>query len=142
MKPFIKAIFCLSAIWFSSYAIGQAQIVVNPDGSHSVVIGNIVVNPNGTHSVIMGNIVVNPNGTHSVLIGDPPANQDGNNTFFRHNSGGEDISYRRSRNLASRSETWFEYRQSRLVRKKNRQKARAARRLLVKGNLVVTEEPR
>lgn len=52
-------------------------IIVNPDGTHSVVHGEgdikILVNPNGTHSVIMGSgtsqIIVNPDGTHSPIVG-------------------------------------------------------------------------
>nr|MBI1229109.1 hypothetical protein [Cytophagales bacterium] len=52
------------------------SVVVNPDGTHSVVIDNgstkTIVNPNGTHSTIIGSgttrTIVNPNGTHSTLI--------------------------------------------------------------------------
>ena len=54
---------------------GVHKVIVNPDGTHSVVVGlgtnNILVNPDGTHSQIIdhGNskIIVNPNGTHSIL---------------------------------------------------------------------------
>ncbi len=54
------------------------SVIVNPDGTHSVVLGQgdnkVVVNPNGTHSVIMGSgtsrIMVNPDGTHSQIIGE------------------------------------------------------------------------
>lgn len=71
--------------------ISQAQVVVNPDGSHSVVHGSVIVNPDGTHSTIHGNVivnsdgtystihgpvVVNPNGTHSILVGSATSNAD------------------------------------------------------------------
>jgi len=54
------------------------SVIVNPDGTHSVVIDHgvhkVIVNPNGTHSVAVGsgssNILVNPDGTHSQIIGD------------------------------------------------------------------------
>lgn len=59
-------IICFIAI---TCLVNGQGIVVNPDGTHSVVHGNIVVNPNGTHSVVHGNVVVNANGTHSVLVG-------------------------------------------------------------------------
>jgi hypothetical protein len=57
-------------------AYAQHTVVVNPDGTHSVVIqtGNMitVVNPNGTHSTAIqtGNFitVVNPDGTHSTAM--------------------------------------------------------------------------
>lgn len=55
----------------------QAQIVVNPDGSHSVVHGSVAINPDGTHSVIHGSVVINPNGTHSILVGSNILNPDG-----------------------------------------------------------------
>jgi hypothetical protein len=72
----MKRVFLLLAaiiIAFGSYA----QVIVNPDGTHSVVHGDVVVNPNGTHSVIHGNVVVNPNGTHSVIHGNVIVNPDG-----------------------------------------------------------------
>tara|TARA_R110002020_G_scaffold436722_1_gene646871 strand:+ start:6504 stop:6887 length:384 start_codon:yes stop_codon:yes gene_type:complete len=55
---------------------GVHKVIVNPDGTHSVAVGlgtsNILINPNGTHSQIIGNrnskIIVNPNGTHSILF--------------------------------------------------------------------------
>lgn len=54
---------------------GVHKVIVNPNGTHSVAVSsgtsNIVVNPDGTHSQIIGNgnskIIVNPNGTHSIL---------------------------------------------------------------------------
>lgn len=54
---------------------GVHKVIVSPDGTHSVVVGtennNILVNLDGTHSQIInqGNskIIVNPNGTHSIL---------------------------------------------------------------------------
>jgi hypothetical protein len=44
-----------------------AQIIVNPDGTHSVVHGDVIVNPDGTHSVRHGNVIVSPNGRHSTV---------------------------------------------------------------------------
>ncbi len=54
---------------------GVHKVIVNPNGTHSVAVssgtGNILVNPDGTHTQIMGEgnskIIVNPNGTHSIL---------------------------------------------------------------------------
>lgn len=67
----------ISVLFFfvGCYAIAQS-VIVNPDGTHSVIINNgntsTVVNPNGTHSTLFNNgntsILVNPNGTHSTVI--------------------------------------------------------------------------
>ena len=54
---------------------GVHKVIVNPNGTHSVVVGSgtsqIIVNPDGTHSPIVGNgntkIIVNSNGSHSIL---------------------------------------------------------------------------
>lgn len=70
------------AIGLAASEIATAQVIVNSDGTHSVVHGNIVVNPNGTHSTIHGNIVVNPNGSHSVIHGNILVNPDGSHTIF------------------------------------------------------------
>lgn len=157
MKSFIKGAFCLSVIWFSNSAIGQAQIIVNPDGTHSVVTGNIVVNPNGTHSIIAGNIVVNPdgthsvmagnvvvnpNGTHSVLTGKTPADPGGANTILQGDSDDENTSRIRTGSSVNGIRTWLEYRQARSARKEERQKARAIRRLMTKENRADTERPK
>ena len=52
--------------------IGQT-VVVNSDGTHSVIVGNVIVNPDGTHSTIHGSgntkVVVNSDGTHSTVHG-------------------------------------------------------------------------
>ena len=56
-------------------AIAQS-VIVNPDGTHSIVINNgstsTIVNPDGTHSTAINHgstsIIVNPNGTHSSVI--------------------------------------------------------------------------
>ncbi|MGV3706361.1 MAG: hypothetical protein ACO1NU_13380 [Arcticibacter sp.] len=157
MKSFIKGVFCLSVIWFSYSAIGQAQIIVNPDGTHSVVTGNIVVNPNGTHSIIAGNIVVNPdgthsvvagnvvvnpNGTHSVLTGKTSADPGGANKMLPDDSDDENTSRIRTGSSVDGVRTWLEYRQSRSARKEERQKARAIRRLTAKENSGDTESPK
>ena len=59
---------------YSAYA--QHTVIVNPDGTHSVVINNgttsTIVNSNGTLSIAINNgntsTIVNPYGTHSVVI--------------------------------------------------------------------------
>lgn len=63
----------------------NAQVIVNPDGTHSVVHGNVVVNPDGTHSPIHGNVIVNPNGTHSVVQGNVIENSDGTHSTIPNN---------------------------------------------------------
>lgn len=70
----------LVVLFFAMLSSGlyAQSIIVNPDGTHSVVHGHgdnkVIVNPDGTHSVIMGSgsskIMVNPDGTHSLIIGD------------------------------------------------------------------------
>jgi hypothetical protein len=67
MKPFMKSFLLFIAICLACAELGKAQVIVNPDGTHTVVTGNVIVNPNGTHSVLNGNILVNPDGTHSVI---------------------------------------------------------------------------
>ncbi|MEJ7559563.1 MAG: hypothetical protein WKF66_14740 [Pedobacter sp.] len=52
---------------FAFIKSGMAQVIVNSDGSHSLITGNVVVNSDGTHSILNGNILVNPNGTHSLI---------------------------------------------------------------------------
>lgn len=64
----------LAAVTLITAGVTQAQIAINADGTHSVVMGNIVVNPNGTHSVVMGNIAIAPDGTHSIIVGKTPSN--------------------------------------------------------------------
>ena len=72
MRRILLSLLCMVSL--SAYA--QQTIVVNPDGTHSVVINNgnsaTIVNPNGTHSTAIHNgnssIIVNPDGTHSVVI--------------------------------------------------------------------------
>ncbi|MBX0292338.1 hypothetical protein K3G63_17965 [Hymenobacter sp. HSC-4F20] len=57
-------------------AQAQTSVVVNPDGTHSVLhqtgSSAVLVNPNGTHTVVPNvesnpTVIVNPDGTHSVL---------------------------------------------------------------------------
>ncbi len=93
----IKSILCTILVLFLTHHKGQAQVVVNSDGSHSVVTGNVIVNsdgshsimsgnvivnPNGTHSVIAGNVIINPNGTHSVIAGNVLVNPDGSHSIL------------------------------------------------------------
>lgn len=67
----MKNLFVLALGVFALPTLGQ-QIILNPDGTHSVVHGSVIVNPNGTHSTIhqasQHTVVVNPNGTHSTMI--------------------------------------------------------------------------
>ena len=72
MRRILLSLLCMVSI--SAYA--QHTVVVNPDGTHSVVInsGNstTIVNPDGTHSVVInsGNstTIVNPYGSHTVVM--------------------------------------------------------------------------
>lgn len=54
------------------WGVARAQIAINPDGTHSVIMGNVAINPDGTHSMVLGDILVNPNGTHSMIVGKTP----------------------------------------------------------------------
>lgn len=55
---------------------GATKTIVNPDGKHSTVIDNgstkTIVNPNGTHTTVIDHgfikTVINPDGTHSLII--------------------------------------------------------------------------
>lgn len=133
LKGLIKAVICLTVIWFSSLAVGLAQIVVNPDGTHSIVAGNVAINPDGTHSVIMGNIAINPNGTHSVITGNIIVNPNGTHSVLVGGSQEENTSYMRPKKSGYKSITWSEYREARLARKEARRERRAARRLMIQG---------
>lgn len=79
----LMLLFVALGLLCSNKAIGQ--IVVNPDGTHSVVSGNVIVNPNGTHSIVTGNVVVNPNGTHSVIHGNILVGPNGSHSVMHGN---------------------------------------------------------
>ena len=72
MRRILLSLLCMVSL--SAYA--QHTVVVNPDGTHSVVINNgntsTIVNPDGTHSTAINNgnstIIVNPDGTHSTAV--------------------------------------------------------------------------
>ena len=72
MRRILLSLLCMVSL--SAYA--QHTVVVNPDGTHSVVINNgntsTIVNPNGTHSTAIHNgnttTIVNPDGTHSTAV--------------------------------------------------------------------------
>ncbi|MBE9462747.1 hypothetical protein ACFP1I_09070 [Dyadobacter subterraneus] len=73
MKKYWISIFLITSS-IVTYAQG---IVVNADGTHSVVINSgttgVIVNSNGTHSTVVNSgsnvsTIVNPNGTHSTAI--------------------------------------------------------------------------
>lgn len=74
-----QLLFILLVVFTASYGQG---VIVNPDGTHSVVTGSIIVNPNGTHSTIHGSVVVNPNGTHSILTGSTLINPNGTTSIL------------------------------------------------------------
>ena len=90
----MKQIFLSLLFLFAMSNLFAQNIVVNPDGTHSIVIDNgttkTIVNPNGTHSTVIDNcstkIVVNPNGTHSILVGNgrikTVVNPDGTHSVF------------------------------------------------------------
>lgn len=61
---------------FATIAAFAQSVVVNPDGTHSVLIDHgggtsIAIHPDGTHSVVVNHgavdIVINADGTHSVV---------------------------------------------------------------------------
>ncbi len=81
MNKYFSIVLCVP-LWLACTQNGNGQVIVNPDGTHSIVTGNVIVNPNGTHSVIHGNIIVNPNGSHSVIHGNILVGPDGSHTFF------------------------------------------------------------
>jgi hypothetical protein len=72
MKQMLTFLF----ITFISYGAFAQSVIVNADGTHSIIIDNgatkSIVNPNGTHSTIIDNgatkTIANPNGTHSIII--------------------------------------------------------------------------
>lgn len=84
---FFILIFCVSA----------QTIVVNADGTHSIVINNgatsTVVNPDGTHTTVINNggtlTIVNADGTHTTVIHNGTTstivNPDGTHTTVVHN---------------------------------------------------------
>ena len=63
-----------------SHSVVHGDVIVNSDGSHSVKHGNVIVNSNGSHSVVHGNVLVNPDGSHSVKHGNVIVNPDGSHT--------------------------------------------------------------
>lgn len=75
-----KFIFILSLAAIACGANGQTVVVVNPNGTHSIMIEpaqpglpGIIVHPNGQHSAVYNvgvhAIAVGPDGRHSVLVG-------------------------------------------------------------------------
>lgn len=78
---FLLMIWC---IIFVTDVIGQT-VVVNSDGTHSVIHGNVIVNSNGTHSTIHGNVIVNSDGTHSTVHGNVIVNPDGTHSTVHGN---------------------------------------------------------
>ena len=98
--PTMKKLLCSLTFMFFILCCALAQsVIVNPDGTHSILFDNgatsTLVNPNGTHSVIFNNgntsTVVNPDGTHSTIFhnGDVSTmvNPNGtHSTIFHHGS--------------------------------------------------------
>lgn len=82
MKKYFSVILLCAPLWFAGTQIAHSQVIVNPDGTHSVVTGNVIINPDGTHSVLVGNVIVNPNGSHSVIHGNILVGPDGSHTFL------------------------------------------------------------
>lgn len=107
MKPFMKPFLVSIAICFACAQLGKAQVIVNPDGTHSVVTGNVIVNPNGTHSVIHGNVIVNPNGTHSVLHGNILVNPNGTHSVIPITASSGNLLHNSSGNLNNQFGQWF-----------------------------------
>jgi hypothetical protein len=69
----------LIKFFFISFFIGMVclvngqTVVVNPDGTHTIVLGSVIVHPNGQHSVVhttgAHSVVVGPDGRHTVIVG-------------------------------------------------------------------------
>ncbi len=74
MKNILVACFIL----FTSNAM--SQVIVNSDGSHTIVSGDVIINPDGSHSIKSGNVIINSNGTHSIISGNTIINSDGSHT--------------------------------------------------------------
>ena len=55
----------------------HAQVIVNSDGSHSVIHGNTIVNSNGSHSIVHGDRIVHSEGSRIVVYGNVTVNSDG-----------------------------------------------------------------
>jgi hypothetical protein len=68
----INLLFIFLFVVMAGKAAGQT-VIVNPDGTHTIVTGNVIVHPNGTHSVIHkagdNSVIVGPDGRHTVVIG-------------------------------------------------------------------------
>ena len=88
MNKYLSITLLCAPIWFTCIEKAEGQVVINPDGTHSVVTGNVIVNTDGTHSVITGNIVVNPNGTHSVIAGNVLVSPSGTHSLISDNISG------------------------------------------------------
>lgn len=88
------AVYQWAFVVFLSVTTTYGQVIVNPDGTHSVVHGSVIVNPNGTHSVIHGSgsnaVIVNPDGTHSVKHGSVIVNPNGTHSTI-HKTGANTI---------------------------------------------------
>ncbi|RZJ86909.1 MAG: hypothetical protein EOO20_17255 [Chryseobacterium sp.] len=85
MKKHLSLIIISGLLCLASSTVAFSQVVVNSDGTHSIVTGNVIVNPNGTHSVITGNVIVNPNGTHSVIHNNVIVGSDGSHSVIHGN---------------------------------------------------------
>lgn len=87
----MKKIFAVSLFLFFCVK-GYGQIIVNADGTHSILTGSHIINSNGTVSVQHGShivnsdgtvsvqhgsVIVNTNGRHSIILG--PPKEDNNN---------------------------------------------------------------
>jgi predicted aconitase with swiveling domain len=79
----MKKVILLAALAVMSAISANAQVIVNPDGTHSTVHGKVIVNPDGTHSTVHGKVIVNPDGTHSTVHGKVIVNSNG--THFTNN---------------------------------------------------------
>jgi quinol monooxygenase YgiN len=85
MNKYIGAILLCASICLAGLEQAHSQVVVNPDGTHSVISGNVIVNPNGTHTVVPGSVIVNPDGTHSVPTGNVIVNPNGTHSVITGN---------------------------------------------------------
>lgn len=63
------------------------QVIVNSDGSHSIISGNVIINSGGSHSVKSGNVIINPNGSHTLITGNDPLKSNKSSSAAWHDHG-------------------------------------------------------
>ncbi len=74
----MKNFLLLTVFAFAAFQADAQTVIVNPDGTHSILINNggmfsTIVNPDGTHSTVINTAgpftnIINPNGTQTTVI--------------------------------------------------------------------------